>query len=84
MMVGGTQKEENPLICIEKLTSGNFRVDSLDTFLPPASGGDGMLAEDGWTVDTAAHRLCGCVEAQELIPAIAREEPFDVQMEYVL
>ena len=43
-----------------------------------------MLAEDGWTVDAAAHRLCGCVEAQEIIPAIAQEKPFDVQMEYVL
>ena len=43
-----------------------------------------MLAEDEWPVGAAAHRLCGCVEAQEIIPAIAREEPFDVQMEYVL
>lgn len=32
----------------------------------------------------AAYRALGCVEAQEIIPAIAREEPFDVQMEYVL
>ena len=32
----------------------------------------------------AAYRALGCVHAQEVIPAIAREEPFDVQMEYVL
>ena len=43
-----------------------------------------MLAEDSWAVVASAHLLCGCVEAQEIIPAIAREEPFDVQMEYVL
>ena len=43
-----------------------------------------MLAEDEWPVGAAAHLLCGCVEAQEIIPAIAQEETFDVQMEYVL
>ena len=32
----------------------------------------------------AAYRALGCVHAQEIIPAIAEEEPFDVQMEYVL
>ena len=32
----------------------------------------------------AAYRKLGCVHAEEIIPAIAAEEPCDVQMEYVL
>lgn len=32
----------------------------------------------------AAYRKLGCVHAEEIIPAIAEEEPCDVQMEYVL
>ena len=32
----------------------------------------------------AAYRALGCTHAQEIIPAIAEEEPCDVQMEYVL
>lgn len=32
----------------------------------------------------AAYHALGCVEAQEVISAIAQEEPFDVQMEYAL
>lgn len=32
----------------------------------------------------AAYRALGCVHAEEIIPAIAQEEPCDVQMEFVL
>lgn len=32
----------------------------------------------------AAYRKLGCVHAEEIIPAIAQEEPWDVQLEYVL
>lgn len=32
----------------------------------------------------AAYKALGCVHAEEIIPWIADEEPFDVQMEYVL
>ena len=32
----------------------------------------------------AAYRALGCTHAREIIPAIAEEEPCDVQMEYVL
>lgn len=32
----------------------------------------------------AAYRKLGCVHAEEIIPAIAEEEPCDVQMEYPL
>jgi len=32
----------------------------------------------------AAYKALGCVYATEIIPAIADEEPFDVQLEYVL
>lgn len=32
----------------------------------------------------AAYRRLGCVHAEEIIPAIAEEEPCDVQMEYTL
>ena len=32
----------------------------------------------------AAYRRLGCVHAEQIIPAIAEEEPFDVQMEFVL
>ena len=32
----------------------------------------------------AAYRSLGCVEAEEINKAIAENEPFDIQMEYVL
>lgn len=32
----------------------------------------------------AAYKALGCVHAEEIIPWIADEEPFDVQLEYVL
>ncbi len=32
----------------------------------------------------AAYKALGCVHAEEIIPWIANEEPFDVQLEYVL
>ncbi len=32
----------------------------------------------------AAYRRLGCVDAVEIIPAIAEREPFDIQMEYAL
>ena len=32
----------------------------------------------------AAYKALGCVPAEEIIPWIADEEPFDVQLEYVL
>jgi hypothetical protein len=32
----------------------------------------------------AVYKALGCVHAEEIIPWIADEEPFDVQLEYVL
>ena len=32
----------------------------------------------------AAYKALGCVYATEIIPWIAEEEPYDVQMEYIL
>ncbi len=32
----------------------------------------------------AAYKVLGCVHAEEIIPWIADEEPFDVQLEFVL
>ncbi|WP_155988230.1 hypothetical protein [Oribacterium sp. P6A1] len=32
----------------------------------------------------AAYKALGCVHAEEIIPWIADEEPFDVQLEFVL
>lgn len=42
------------------------------------------IVDGNWLLLQAAYKALGCVHAEEIIPWIADEEPFDVQMEYVL
>ncbi len=48
-------------------------VDEFDKGFPPKS-----------KESQAAYKALGCVRAEEVIPWIADEEPFDVQLEYLL